>query len=469
MHQFLLLLSEEPQMVLAVVVGLLGLMFLTESASRRSVAARWLAGTALYFGIGHSTLLIATLFTPIDADTRAALQTLIGAPAAAGAVAGVVAIYRPGKWPLAVFWLYLIAAPCAALGLQWWWGFNAYYGTVINAIGLGTLAVWTHAVAPTVAQTGHDRSTSLVLALATFPALVVAGLLSGLDLAEIRRLVTVPVGIIFVVLMTQILQMDARLVAAELREKDAAQAALKELNNTLELQVERRTEQLTQINRGLQSFAGMVSHDLSAPVRNISGLSRMALQDHREGRHDALESMLELIGQESLRANAMVHDLLTLAKTDGHKPALTPVAMGPLVDECIRSLALQYPDAGRVIEVDALPTLQADPGLMRHVITNLLSNALKFGGDQADLRIRMSVDDCLNHWRFVIRDNGPGFDPGRAAELFKPFVRLHADDVAGTGLGLTVVQRAVELHGGEVGATATQPGGATFWWTIPKA
>lgn len=468
MQKILDLLSQDPQMVLVVVVGLLGLMFLKESASRRSTAAKWLAGSALFYGLLNASVLLVSLFVPVDTQTRAWMQTLIGLPALAGVAAGVVAIYRPDPYSYGVFGVYLITAPCLVILLHGILGPSPYYGPVINAIGLAALAVWCHVMAPQGTHATHRRSVSLTLALLSFPLLVTLGLLNGLDLARIRELLSVPIGIIFVVLMTQILQMDARLVAAELDEKTRAQDALKQLNDTLEQQVERRTEQLVQLNQGLQAFAGMVSHDLSAPVRNITGLAQLALDDHRQGRHDALESMLELIGQESMRANAMVTDLLTLAKTDGMKPQVIDVDMGSLVAQCLRSLALQYPAAEQAVQVDPLPTIRADQGLMRHVVTNLLSNALKFGAGRDDLAIRMSADEPLGHWRFTIRDNGPGFDPERASELFKPFVRLNNTRTAGTGLGLTVVQRAVEIHGGQAGADSSLQGGATFWWTLPR-
>lgn len=469
MDQILVNLARDSRMVLAMFVGLLGLMFLMESASRRSTAARWLAGAALVFGCVLAAVLVIAEVTKASSTSLGLAQMLIGPPVFAAIAAGVVAMYRPQSQSLYVFWAYLVAGYSAVLAFPVLFGPSPYYAPVINAVGLSGLAAWSYLFAPNGARGGVGRSTMLGLALCTFPVAVWIGIAAGLPLVEIRHLIRMSLGVIFVVLMALILQLDARLVASELAERIKTQKSLERLNETLEHEVGRRTEQLQQINKGLQSFAGMVSHDLRAPVRNITGLTQLAMTDHEEGRHDALESLLERISQESLRANTMVSDLLNLAKTESARPILVEVDMGALVADCVRSLAMQYPFAQEVVKVESLPTLWADEGLMRHVVINLLSNALKFGADREDLCIKLSVDEAMNKWRFLIKDNGPGFEPERAEELFKPFVRLGGNQVAGTGLGLTVVQRVVELHGGEVGATSVPGCGATFWWTVPRA
>ena len=132
-----------------------------------------------------------------------------------------------------------------------------------------------------------------------------------------------------------------------------------------------------------------------------------------------------------------------------------------------RDLAQFFPFTGSGA---ALPVVQADASLMRHVLMNLLGNALKFGADRADLRITVEArKDDGGAWRFSVVDNGPGFDPSRSGELFQPFSRLGERVAGGTGLGLTVVKRAAERHGGTVGAVSAPGQGASFWWTLPQA
>jgi hypothetical protein len=134
------------------------------------------------------------------------------------------------------------------------------------------------------------------------------------------------------------------------------------------------------------------------------------------------------------------------------------------------SEALEHPRATQVVQAHALPTVAADASLLRHVSSNLSSSALKFGREHSDLRVQVRArPEKAGQWRIELVDNGPGFEPERAHALFQPFARLAGAAAPGTGLGLTIVRRAVERHGGEVGASA-QPGrGATFWFSLPAA
>lgn len=141
-------------------------------------------------------------------------------------------------------------------------------------------------------------------------------------------------------------------------------------------------------------------------------------------------------------------------------------APGSLV---IDTLSIQYCAAPTAIKVQLLPSVFADRNLISHVLTNLLSNALKFGSHRKDLRITVVAHRTDNGWRFEVTDNGSGFDPAMADQLFKPFSRLGRRDVPGTGLGLSVVQRAVQAHGGEVGSVSRVGDGTTFWWTLLDA
>ena len=217
----------------------------------------------------------------------------------------------------------------------------------------------------------------------------------------------------------------------DVTEVRLAQQALQQLTDSLEEIVRSRTRQLEEIIQGLRSFAGMVSHDLSGPLRNASSLAELALHDFRAGDVVASERSLEMIRREAQRASTMVNDLLTLARVDQGPPNATPVDMQALLRECLQSLALQYPSAPSVVQGAALPVVQADASLMRHVLMNLLGNALKFGADRADLRITVEArKDDGGAWRFSVVDNGPGFDPSRSGELFQPFSRL-GERVAG--------------------------------------
>jgi signal transduction histidine kinase len=181
--------------------------------------------------------------------------------------------------------------------------------------------------------------------------------------------------------------------------------------------------------------------------------------------------MLPAITQQAELSVSMMGALLSLARMSGEPLQRGPVALGALVQDVVAQLVLARPEAARVeVTATGLPVVQADAAMLRVAFVNLLGNAFKFSAGQDAPRVTVSADQVGQEGVVLhVQDNGPGFDAEAATNLFSPFVRLHGTLCEGHGLGLTIVRRVIERHGGRVWAES-QPGqGARFSFTLPGA
>jgi signal transduction histidine kinase len=249
------------------------------------------------------------------------------------------------------------------------------------------------------------------------------------------------------------------------------QAEIAEANANLERRVEERTRALAETNRELESFSYSVSHDLRAPLRHIGGF--VGLLQLRAGAllDEKCQRYLKMISSSTKEMGTLVDDLLSFSRMGRAEMRATRFNFEQLTRNTIEELA---PDAaGRDIvwKIAALPEIQADPALMRQVMTNLISNALKYSRTRAKAEIEIGCQPNDNgHHVFFVRDNGVGFDMQYAAKLFGVFQRLHStDEFEGTGIGLANVHRIIGRHGGRTWAEGAVNGGATFYFSIPKS
>jgi signal transduction histidine kinase len=229
--------------------------------------------------------------------------------------------------------------------------------------------------------------------------------------------------------------------------------------------------ELDAANRELDAFSYSVSHDLRAPLRGMDSCAGIIQEDFGERLGAEGGRLVQAIRADCQRMTQLIDDLLAFARL-GRQPLQTGhVALNELVDEIL--LELRPGLEGRHVRFDVgeLGTAEADRALLKEVFVNLLSNAIKFTGKvgQASIEVRSQRDPAFRGTIYTVRDNGAGFDMRHADKLFHVFERLHRrDEFEGTGVGLAIVQRIIERHGGRIWADARPGEGATFYFTLER-
>ena len=248
-----------------------------------------------------------------------------------------------------------------------------------------------------------------------------------------------------------------------------AEDELRQLNVELERRVTARTAELESANSELEAFSYSVSHDLRAPVRAVSGFSKLLWEDHADQLNDEARRKLGFIQSESRRMGVLIDDLLAFSRLGRQTIQRSDLDMRSLANSTFERLQVQHEGPKPEFRLGPLPRATGDRVLLEQVWVNLLSNALKFSAQREKPAIEVgAISDEKEHVYFV-RDNGAGFDPRYQAKLFGVFQRLHdASEFAGTGVGLALVSRIVIRHGGRVWADGKPNEGATFYFTLPK-
>ncbi len=239
---------------------------------------------------------------------------------------------------------------------------------------------------------------------------------------------------------------------------------------TLELRVAQRTQDLEISNRELEAFSYSVSHDLRAPLRAIAGFSEILNTQYALRLDDQGLRCLERITAGVQRMAELIDDLLGLARVSRADITRLHIDLSAIALTVVNRQRERH--AGRDIEVTVDPAMRAaaDPRLLEVVLDNLLENAFKFTGTRPQTRIHFGTREINGEWVYFVSDNGVGFDPTYAANLFGVFQRLHSvNEFPGTGVGLAIVQRIIHRHGGRVWAEATVNHGATFFFTLSPA
>ncbi len=256
---------------------------------------------------------------------------------------------------------------------------------------------------------------------------------------------------------------------SDIDDQRHAEEELNQLNLELERRVADRTAKLEAANKELEAFSYSVSHDLRAPVRAVSGFARLMWEDHADHLDEEARRKLGVIESEARRMGVLIDDLLAFSRLGRQAIQPTELDMRTLVGNLFTRLLTQHHGPQPEFQLGSLPRAPGDRALLEQVWVNLLSNALKFSARREKPVIEVgAISDEKEHTYFV-RDNGAGFDPRYQAKLFGVFQRLHdASEFAGTGVGLALVSRIVNRHGGRVWADGKPDEGATFYFTLPK-
>ena len=238
----------------------------------------------------------------------------------------------------------------------------------------------------------------------------------------------------------------------------------------LERQVADRTQALQATNAELEAFSYSVSHDLRAPLRAIHGFARILTEDHKDGLDPEAQRLLGVIDQNTRRMGQLIDDLLAFSRLGRQELLASPVDMDDLTRKAIEEA--RRGDGERAVELTMapLPAANGDRVLLFQVMQNLVQNAFKFTRKKDAARIEIGTQpDGSGHNVYYVKDNGAGFDERYADKLFGVFQRLHSmEEFEGTGVGLAIVKRIVQRHGGRVWAQGQVDGGATFYFTLPR-
>ncbi len=235
----------------------------------------------------------------------------------------------------------------------------------------------------------------------------------------------------------------------------------------VEEELVRQKAQLAHANAELEHFAYLIAHDLRAPLRSIDGFSRILAEDYGDRLDEEGVGYLNRVRGATGKMAQMIEDLLDLAHLTRTTLRRETVDLGALAESAVAELRQGQP--GRSLEFVAADGLvvEGDPRLLRVAVGNLLENAWKFTGKNADAKVEFGAERENGTMVYFVRDNGVGFDPAYTEQLFGAFKRLHtSEEFEGTGIGLAAVARVIERHGGRVSADGAVGEGATFYFTL---
>ncbi len=249
-----------------------------------------------------------------------------------------------------------------------------------------------------------------------------------------------------------------------------ARTTLKNLNALLESQVGKRTSELAAANQELEAFSYTVSHDLRSPLRAIEGFAELLERQLQEAKPLSPE-YVGYIHQGAQRMQQMIQDLLSLASVSKAPLTLREIDLSQLCKEVSDGIARDPAYTNTTWQIQPGMRAHVDLGLARNVFENLLGNAAKYSNKVAAPQVSISVSRNDAEWvEVVIADNGAGFDSARARGLFTPFRRMHTErDFEGSGIGLAIVKKIMDRHGGMVGVDSQVGQGARFWLRFPQS
>ena len=232
----------------------------------------------------------------------------------------------------------------------------------------------------------------------------------------------------------------------------------------------REREQATELAaayRDLESFSYSVSHDLRSPLRAIRGFTDLYLSEFGEGIPEEGRRRLNQVIAGAERMDQLIEDLLKFCRFSRAPLNRRPVDMNAIVKRVLNDLRTRDPERAIDVQLEELPGCEGDPSLLEQVMINLLSNAFKFTRKVANARVHIGTITQEAERVYFVRDNGAGFDMKYADNLFGVFQRLHSrEQFEGTGVGLSIVQRILQRHGGRIWAESAPGSGATFFFVL---
>jgi signal transduction histidine kinase len=293
-----------------------------------------------------------------------------------------------------------------------------------------------------------------------------------------------------------VVTLSALMLAAVIGERAEAKLALQVVNEGLEKRIEERTSELTDANRKLLSevgerqrmevelqrsvgelarsnaeleqFAYVASHDLREPLRAVAGMSQLLVQGYKQQLDAKAREYLSYIVDSVARGQDLIDDLLEFSRIGQRKDMVKVVALDDVLKSVMENLSAAIQESGAVVTSEGLPTLKCDPTQLTQLLQNLLGNAIKFRGEESP-RIHVKAEPREGEWVFTVRDNGIGIEPQYFDRIFTIFQRLHTRRAyPGSGIGLAICKKIVQLHGGRIWVESAPGQGAAFHFTYPR-
>jgi signal transduction histidine kinase len=276
--------------------------------------------------------------------------------------------------------------------------------------------------------------------------------------------------ILFALLLTGFAAVRRRVERELLQSRDDLEKEVIQ-RGVLNEELAKRSEELQAINKELEAFAYSVSHDLRAPIRHISGFTELLQKSVATVVNDRGQRHMSMILESAKRMGNLIDDLLAFSRIGRAETHKTMVSLQQLVQEAQSELAQETEGRNINWKVGKLPACYGDRSMLRLVLVNLISNAVKFTRTRPQAEIEIgSTNHKPDQIVMFIKDNGVGFDMKYVNKLFGVFQRLHAPEAfEGTGIGLATVQRIVHRHGGRAWAEAALDKGATFYFSLSKS
>jgi PAS domain S-box-containing protein len=255
---------------------------------------------------------------------------------------------------------------------------------------------------------------------------------------------------------------ERELVAARVRAEETA-SELARVNSELA----RSNAALLKANEELGQFAYAASHDLQEPLRTITTYAQLLADRHRRTLNEEAMLYLDKIVHGSGRMAILIRDLLALSQAQGSNLVVRATDLDGIVAFALANLSSAIEESHADITRDKLPVMMVDAARISQVFQNLIGNAIKYAKPGEAPRVHISAVKEQQEWIISVRDNGLGFEPRYAEQIFGIFKRLHGREISGTGIGLAICKKVVEAHGGRIWATSSPGVGSLFSFTIP--
>lgn len=253
----------------------------------------------------------------------------------------------------------------------------------------------------------------------------------------------------------------------DITERKLAMKKIQEFNTELETQVAKRTKELDSKNRELESFSYSVSHDLRTPLRAIAGYTEILKEDYRPSLDEEGGKILDIIIRNTHKMSQLIDDILKMSKLTRQEIVMQEINMNAIFSGVYEDLTQNISTRKIDFRLEKLKNCQADKSMIIQLVTNLLSNAIKYTRPREVAIIQVGNYESDGECIYFVKDNGVGFSMQYYDKLFGVFERLHkAQEFEGTGIGLSIVHKAIEYHNGRVWAESEIDKGTTFYFTL---